>query len=1114
MRFLDSADTWPPMAGEMAEAIRQTDWSQTALGPSLQWPISLRIAVTTVLDSPLPSLVMWGPELIQIYNDAYAPLLGLRHPVALGQATHLCWPEVRQFNQPIFRQVMDTGEPVHLRDQPFTIEPSGVPETRYFTATYAALRDEGGTVGGVMVIAVETTQRILAECENQALLQATRFAIDQLKQMFELAPNFIIVLKSPQHVFEIVNASGRLMFAGRDVIGRALRQALPEMEKQGFIEILDRVYQSGETYAASNRLVSLSKPGGSSNGSLIEHYLDFVFQPIKDAQGQVCGIFVTGNDVTEHHRAQLELTRLNLDLNDNVLRLRAADARHAFQLTLADQLRPLATPEEVTAVASELLGNHLGVSRVVFCEINDANGTFFVRSDWSRDSRTSMADTTNALNAFGLEHVAALRSGQVSANPDVTLDPRTAGHAEAFAKLGIRADLAVPLVKSGVLTVVLALHHSVPHHWTDDEIAVVKDVAERTWAAVETTRAQAELRAERDQRQHIFDTIIDGFAIIGSDWRITQMNAEGLRIGLRTKLQVLEKNLWEIWPELIGTEFETVYRRVMTRRTAETFEQEINFSDGRSPSLAITVYPMLDGGLAAFVRDVTNHNAAVESVRASQTRAENALDIAQLGTFEWSADNNRVQCSSRTREIFGLNAAEGHITEDYFNRIVLIDRPRVRQEITSSFKTGRRLNSEYNIQLPDGTVRNIVNSSVCQTNLSGVWVRHTGVIRDVTAHKQAVEKLREVDRRKDEFLAMLAHELRNPLAPITTAARILSQLGIDQATLREMSAIVIRQADHMTRLIDDLLDVSRINKGLVALDRKVLDLKEVLRNAVEQVRTLIEKQNHEFSMKVTSETLHVAGDPVRLVQVFANILTNAAKYTPSGGKIELELAIVGSHAQVLVRDNGVGMSESLLPYIFDIFTQAERTLDRIQGGLGLGLSLVKNLVGLMGGTVTAHSEGPAMGSQFAVLLPRLVDESVKPVNPLPYFVDNVHVMHVMVVDDNVDAATTVAMLLELDGHTVSVAHSAEQALASALAGSPNPPQAFLLDIGLPGMDGYELARRLRAAPEMTGAILIALTGYGRPQDRERSLAAGFNHHIEKPVDAVRLQALLGGIQAI
>ena len=597
-----------------------------------------------------------------------------------------------------------------------------------------------------------------------------------------------------------------------------------------------------------------------------------------------------------------------------------------------------------------------------------------------------------------------------------------------------------------------------------------------------------------------------------SDWRVTQINAEGLRISRRAGLDVIGINHWDVWPEVKGTELETVYRRVMSLRVSECVQQEVHFGDGHIATLVMMVSHLLNGGLAVFFRDDSERMAANEVLRVSQMRAENALGIAQLGTFEWNVAGNRVECSVRTREIFGFDDSQGHVADDFFNRIVPADVERVRKEIRNSFKTDRRLNTEYRIQLPNGAVRNVVSSSVCHSNLGGAWVRHVGVFSDATERKQTEEKLLEGDRRKDKFLAMLAHELRNPLAPITMAAGILSRPGIDQKTLHEMSAIVVRQAEHMTNLIDDLLDVSPVNKGLITLDRESLDLKKVLASAVEQVRSLMEKQSHDFSMQITGDALHVQGDRVRLVQVFANLLTKPSKYTPAGGKIWLELAVFDGQAQVVVRDNGVGMSESLLPNIFDIFTQAERTPDRTQGGLGLGLALVKNLVGLLGGSVTARSDGPGRGSELTVLLP-LLDKAAQFARslPPPGAVARVQVMNIMVVDDNVDAATTVAMLLEIDGHTVSVAHSAENALTSALEGLSSPPQPFLLDIGLPGIDGFELARRLRAAPETAGAILIALTGYGQRQDREKSKAAGFDHHLEKPVDPARLLALLNGI---
>lgn len=317
----------------------------------------------------------------------------------------------------------------------------------------------------------------------------------------------------------------------------------------------------------------------------------------------------------------------------------------------------------------------------------------------------------------------------------------------------------------------------------------------------------------------------------------------------------------------------------------------------------------------------------------------------------------------------------------------------------------------------------------------------------------------------------------------------------------------------MTRLIEDLLDVSRINKGLVTLDSEALNLKDVVASAVEQVRALMEKQRHDFSVSVSGEEIRVEGDRIRLVQILTNILNNAAKYTPTGGKIVLAPTATEKHAQATVIDNSVGMSQELLPHIFDIFTQAERNADRVQGSLGLGLSLVKNLVALHGGTVVAKSAGAGMGSEFTVCLPLLKDPAQPGrVTATPSVaVSSLPSMRIMVVDDNVDAAKTLAIFLELDGHTVTVAYTAEDALAHLRAATSPPPQTLLLDIGLPVMDGYDLARLLRALPGAATATLVALTGYGQPQDRERSLAAGFNYHLEKPVDPETLLALLNRV---
>ena len=371
----------------------------------------------------------------------------------------------------------------------------------------------------------------------------------------------------------------------------------------------------------------------------------------------------------------------------------------------------------------------------------------------------------------------------------------------------------------------------------------------------------------------------------------------------------------------------------------------------------------------------------------------------------------------------------------------------------------------------------------------------------------AQEALRQADRRKDEFLAMLAHELRNPLAPISTAAQLLKLGRLDHERVGRTSDVITRQVAHMTSLIDDLLDVSRVTRGKIVLHRQQVDLQRVMADAVEQVRPLMEARRHGFSMEAPAGPVMVLGDAKRLVQVLANLLTNAAKYTPEGGRIGLRLETAPDQALMRVTDNGIGMSSELLPHIFELFSQAERTSDRSQGGLGLGLPLVKNLVELHGGSVWAASKGQDRGSEFSVRLPRpAVEEQASgagggaaaaPAASRP--------LALMVVDDNVDAAQMLAMYLENAGNHVTVLHDPQDALACA---ERSRFDAFLLDIGLPGMDGNALARRLRAMPQAQSALLIAITGYGQRFDRMQSMQAGFDHYLVKPADPATLIALL------
>ncbi|MEN3274928.1 MAG: hypothetical protein V7631_718 [Massilia sp.] len=404
--------------------------------------------------------------------------------------------------------------------------------------------------------------------------------------------------------------------------------------------------------------------------------------------------------------------------------------------------------------------------------------------------------------------------------------------------------------------------------------------------------------------------------------------------------------------------------------------------------------------------------------------------------------------------------------------------------------------------------RLVVCSAAPIRDREGAVLAGVVALLDMTERLKAEEALREADRRKDEFLAMLAHELRNPLAPIMVAAELLGHASVDVERVKRTGAVILRQVKHLTSLVDDLLDVSRVTRGLVVIDRQRVDLRMILAQGVEQVTPLLQARRHLLDVHPQPQPLVVCGDAKRLIQVLANLLNNAVKYTPPGGQIGVEAGIVGACARVQVRDNGIGMSEELIARAFELFAQAERGADRTQGGLGIGLAVVKRLVELHGGAIGVHSDGPGQGTTFTVSLP-LADGGELPAPPVRAPLEACNApLSVMVVDDNVDAAQMLSMMIEACGYRVRTEHGSQAALRAAAL---EPADVFLLDIGLPEIDGLALAQRLRAEPATRDAVLIAVTGYGRAEDRAASRDAGFDFHFVKPVDSDDLAGLLRDI---
>lgn len=504
--------------------------------------------------------------------------------------------------------------------------------------------------------------------------------------------------------------------------------------------------------------------------------------------------------------------------------------------------------------------------------------------------------------------------------------------------------------------------------------------------------------------------------------------------------------------------------------------------------------------------DVSQIERAERAVRESEERLREGLVAARMAVWDWDLGSGQLRFSANASDIFGIEAMANNAAWDAVHRD---DLPALRNAINQAVRQRSQFDQVFRMIRSDtGALIWVEASGKVISDDRGNPESMRGIMLDVTVRKQAEEALRIANRRKDEFLAMLAHELRNPLAPISTAAEILKLAHPDPERVRLTSEIITRQVDHMTSLIHDLLDVSRVTRGLVKLEREPVNIAEVISGAVEQVRPLIQSRKHMLRIAPLSEPVYVTGDRTRLVQIVSNLLNNAAKYTAEGGDIVIAVSLNASTVEISIRDTGIGISPDLLPHVFELFTQAERSPDRSQGGLGLGLALVRSLVDLHGGSVDAYSEGTDRGSLFTVCLPRLAtqdkagtvtpDAAVRATGPTV-------ARELMIVDDNIDAARSLAVLMEAEGHRVTVEHRADKALETARR---QPPQVFLLDIGLPEMDGYTLAAKLREMPETRDALLIAVTGYGRKEDLEKSEAAGFDYHVVKPATREEVAAIL------
>ena len=548
-------------------------------------------------------------------------------------------------------------------------------------------------------------------------------------------------------------------------------------------------------------------------------------------------------------------------------------------------------------------------------------------------------------------------------------------------------------------------------------------------------------------------------------------------------------------------------------------------NDGREIHVESTVSLLKDArqrplGSLAVIRNIDerirtqNEQELVDAaLRESKARLEFTLAAARVGDWEIDVESGACRHSDLYDRCFGLDAAPGGWSlEAMLARVDADDRERVRALVERCFATREDLAFECRVTWPDGSTHWIdVHGSAYVSTRSdagdGGHLRYLGIIADITQRKAIEATLRDADVRKDEFLATLAHELRNPLAPIRNAVQIM-QLTRDDARHENARKIIERQLRQMVHLVDDLLDVSRISQGKVELRLEQADVSDVVMTAIETSRPLIDAGRHDLTLKLAPpRALLVDADITRLSQIIANLLNNAAKYTPEGGHIQVSAQREGGQAVISVVDSGIGISREMLPRVFDMFAQVDRSMERAQGGLGIGLALVKRLVEMHGGSVTAASDGPDLGCRFEVRLP-LIRDTVRRIEPAAHHelaAEPTNGRRMLVVDDNVDAAESLSQVLQMLGFHTVTAHDGAEALEIVRSWRPS---LVLMDIGMPKMNGLEAAREMRKLPGGERLTLIALSGWGQHEDRRRSGDAGFDHHFVKPVDVEALVELI------
>jgi PAS domain S-box-containing protein len=790
------------------------------------------------------------------------------------------------------------------------------------------------------------------------------------------------------------------------------------------------------------------------------------------------------------------------------------DPESAFLVQLSDRLRPLSDPIAIQVEAAELLGRYLGASRVGYAEDLGDGQRVAVPYNYT-DGVPSIEGVYRYID-YGSELIGQLRAGQTVVRSDIARDPSLSGaEREAHSGLQLGATVNIPLVKAGQLVAIFFVHYRAARSSSQPELMLLEEVAQRVWSHVERAKAERALRAGEQLYRTLFDTIDDGFQLArvelrpdGTpyDVRLLELNRAWCRITGTAIESARGKLLWgDLLPELERT-WLTHFAEAVSSQQPIRFESYAGPLNRWLDCHVVPFGPAGEGQFVAVLRDFGKRKRVEQALHKSEEKYRSLFDSIDEGfcIIEVVFDADDRPCDYRFIEVnqaferhTGLSNSAG----------------RTMRELAPAHE--QHWFDTYGLVARSGQPVRFQNRAASLERIFDVYAFRTGtpeqplvavLFNDITERERVEQQLRESDRRKDEFLAMLGHELRNPLAAIRSAAQLIQLTAPRDPRLQRAHGVLERQSAHMTYLIDGLLEVSRIARGKIQLDLELVDAREVAA-AVVHDRAAQPDTKLTVQLELSAEPLWISADPVRITQVLDNLLGNALKFTPDSGAVCVSAQLEAEAVTFRVRDTGVGIRPELLEQLFVPFQQDVQDIARGAGGLGLGLALSKGLVELHGGSIEAHSKGPGSGAEFIV---RLAQAQPPPTAAKPYTSSHVPRRSILIVEDNEDAADMLCALLESRGHTVRVANSGSEALGLL---QHDVPDVVVCDIGLPGMSGYELATHVRDDPKLRSLFLIALSGYSQPEDHERSREAGFDNHLVKPVDFVTLDSILKSLDS-